>query len=314
MKRCSRCGIEKELSEFNKRASKKDGYHIQCRMCANQKVVIGGKRKCNTCHIEKDIIHFKKKNTYAHKCNDCFIKENGTKTCNICKIEKDINNFEIRKDNGRYRGECKECKKEKHKKWENNNLDYIKEYRKNYRLDNIQMYKEKDKIYYLRKKSNLTPKIKPPKQTTEERREKERIYYANNKERLQKRNYEWHKEKIKKDTLFALIKRIRSSIAISFKRNGYTKRSRTHEILGCSYEEFKIYLESKFEFWMTWENKGLYNGKLNYGWDIDHIIPVSLANTEEELIKLNHYTNLQPLCSKINRDIKRDIYETKNAC
>jgi hypothetical protein len=57
---------------------------------------------------------------------------------------------------------------------------------------------------------------------------------------------------------------------------------------------------------MTWDNKGLYNGELNYGWDIDHIIPTSIANTEEELIKLCHYTNLQPLCSKINRDIKKN--------
>ena len=83
----------------------------------------------------------------------------------------------------------------------------------------------------------------------------------------------------------------------------YSKKSRTHEILGCSYEELKIYLESKFESWMTWDNKGLYNGELNYGWDIDHIIPMSSANTEDEIYKLNHYTNLQPLCSKINRDI-----------
>ena len=44
-----------------------------------------------------------------------------------------------------------------------------------------------------------------------------------------------------------------------------------------------------------WENYGLYNGELNYGWDIDHIIPISTAKTEEEIIKLNHYTNLQPL-------------------
>ena len=58
---------------------------------------------------------------------------------------------------------------------------------------------------------------------------------------------------------------------------------------------------------MTWENYGLYNGELNYGWDIDHIIPQSYGNTEEEIIKLNHYTNLQPLCSKVNRDIKRNL-------
>ena len=57
---------------------------------------------------------------------------------------------------------------------------------------------------------------------------------------------------------------------------------------------------------MNWENYGLYNGELNYGWDIDHIIPNSSALTEDEFIKLNHYTNLQPLCSKVNRHIKRD--------
>lgn len=60
---------------------------------------------------------------------------------------------------------------------------------------------------------------------------------------------------------------------------------------------------------MTWNNYGLYNSEFNYGWDIDHIIPLSSAKNEEEVLKLNHYTNLQPLCSKINRDIKKDKIE-----
>jgi hypothetical protein len=58
---------------------------------------------------------------------------------------------------------------------------------------------------------------------------------------------------------------------------------------------------------MTWENRGLYNGELNYGWDIDHIIPLDTAETIQDIIRLNHYTNLQPLCSKVNRDIKKNI-------
>lgn len=57
---------------------------------------------------------------------------------------------------------------------------------------------------------------------------------------------------------------------------------------------------------MTWENKGLYNGELRYGWDIDHKIPISSASDEDDIVKLNHYTNLQPLCSYTNRYIKRD--------
>ena len=46
--------------------------------------------------------------------------------------------------------------------------------------------------------------------------------------------------------------------------------------------------------------------KLKYGWDLDHIIPVSSAKSEDEIIKLNHYTNFQPLDSYINRKIKRN--------
>jgi hypothetical protein len=41
-------------------------------------------------------------------------------------------------------------------------------------------------------------------------------------------------------------------------------------------------------------------------WDIDHIIPISSAESEDDVIRLNHYTNLQPLCSYTNRYIKRD--------
>ena len=48
------------------------------------------------------------------------------------------------------------------------------------------------------------------------------------------------------------------------------------------------------------------DGSLNYGWDLDHITPISSAKTEEDVIRLNNYTNFQPLCSKVNRDIKKD--------
>lgn len=114
------------------------------------------------------------------------------------------------------------------------------------------------------------------------------------------------REKRKNNALHKLKCNIRHNIREGIKRNKFNKNSNTKNILGCSFDELKKHLESKFEPWMTWQNYGLYNGELNYGWDIDHIIPLSSAETQEDIIKLNYYTNLQPLCSKFNRDIKKD--------
>lgn len=110
------------------------------------------------------------------------------------------------------------------------------------------------------------------------------------------------------DNLFKLKRRIRTLILYSFSAKKTNKSSETEIILGCSFQEFKKHLESKFEPWMNWENYGKYNGSLNFGWDIDHIIPISSAITEEELYTLNHYTNMQPLCSYTNRYIKRNKF------
>jgi hypothetical protein len=87
------------------------------------------------------------------------------------------------------------------------------------------------------------------------------------------------------------------------------KSKSTLEIIGCSYEDLKTHIESQFESWMSWDNKGLYNGTFNYGWDIDHIRPLCSAKSQEEVLSLNHYTNLRPLCSFVNRNIKRDKHE-----
>jgi hypothetical protein len=69
--------------------------------------------------------------------------------------------------------------------------------------------------------------------------------------------------------------------------------------LGCDIQFFKNYIEEMFIDDMSWENYGKV-------WDIDHKIPLASATTEEEVLRLNHYTNLQPLDSYINRNVKRD--------
>jgi len=73
------------------------------------------------------------------------------------------------------------------------------------------------------------------------------------------------------------------------------------ELLGCSKEELKIYLENKFKFNMTFENYG--------DWELDHIKPITKfnLNDENEIKKCFNFLNLQPLWKAENRK-KKDFY------
>lgn len=144
------------------------------------------------------------------------------------------------------------------------------------------------------------------KSNSEKTREISRNYYKRNKQARKEYKISYNSKKRQADPLFALSETLRSSITEAYKRKGYSKPTKTERILGCTFVEFKKHIESLFEPWMSWENKGLYTGIPNAGWDIDHIIPISTAKCLDDITKLNHYTNLKPLCSFVNRNIKRD--------
>ena len=172
-----------------------------------------------------------------------------------------------------------------------------RKYEAEYRLKN------NDKI------KNIAKKYR--KNNKEKIKDGEKEYRENNKEKINS----YRKERRKNDVLYRITSNVRSLIRQSFKNKGYRKNTLSEKILGCSFDDFRKHLESLWSHpknlddngnvWMNWENYGLYiSKKLNYGWDIDHIIPLNVAKTEDEIIILNHYTNLQPLCSYTNRNIK----------
>lgn len=88
-------------------------------------------------------------------------------------------------------------------------------------------------------------------------------------------------------------------ISRSFSQKNLKKSDNTLKVLGCSFEEFKIHIESLWESWMNWNNYGVYIVN-EQTWQIDHIIPISSAKTKKDVIRLNHFSNLRPLCSKEN--------------
>lgn len=171
---------------------------------------------------------------------------------------------------------------------------YYKEYNKTYKLDKNKV-KANSKKHYNTNKAKILAKNKEY-QKTHDLKDRTEYFKQYNKD---------YKKKLLKDPSKLLEKRIANSIRQAFKNKGLVKNCRTIEILGCSFEYFKQHIENQFIDWMTWDNKGLYNGTLNYGWDIDHIEPLCKATTIDDIIRLNHYTNLRPLCSKVNRDIKK---------
>lgn len=99
-------------------------------------------------------------------------------------------------------------------------------------------------------------------------------------------------ESIESDSIRRIKKRIKSLISISILKAGYSKKTKAFEILGAEFDVVKKHIESKFKEGMSWENHG--------EWHIDHVIPMSTANSEERALSLNHYTNLQPLWASEN--------------
>lgn len=194
---------------------------------------------------------------------------------------------------------------DKKKKWDQDNKEKRKQYNKKY----LETHKEQVREYRLKNKERRKEKHKQWRELNKEwRLEYVNEWKKNNKEHVKEYSKNYFNNRRKNDVLFSLAHRISNLIRISIKRNGYTKTSKTTTILGTDYETFKKHLESLWEPWMSWDNYGLYKkDTFNYGWDIDHIIPTSSAITEEDVYKLNHYTNLKPLCSKVNRDIKKDM-------
>lgn len=125
-------------------------------------------------------------------------------------------------------------------------------------------------------------------------------------ERLNRKDYfkVYQKQKRAEDDLFRLKWNIRTSISQSFTRacNGKYKKSKTSEnILGCSLEFFVNFISSQFKNGMSLQRLSEIH--------LDHIIPISSAKTEEEIIRLNHYTNFQPLWAKDNFKKSNKIIE-----
>jgi hypothetical protein len=252
--------------------------------------------------------------------------ENGAKQCSACKEIKNVMDF--CKDRTRSDGleaRCRDCHSKKNKKYQKEHklelvqygIEYNKthkeqksEYYKQYWQKNKQECQEYNKEYWNQNKEELSVKNKEwRKKCKSEGRctscgninddtkfsfcSKCRIKVSTrvkSKENRIKRNI-YESNKMKTDILYRTKKLLRDRLNKALKGN-YKVGSAVRD-LGCSIEEFKIYLENQFLPGMTWENWGCGEND----WQLDHIKPIFMFDLtdREQFLEVCHYTNLRPL-------------------
>lgn len=183
------------------------------------------------------------------------------KQCSKCQANKPLDQFYEDKRSGGRRNPCILCQKSKQKYYDSKRIKQKKQ------------YYNKNQINILLKKS---------------------IYYQENKVSLSQKHNQYQKDRKFVDVNFKISCNLRSRLNRALKGN--YKSGSSIRNLGCSVDELKQYLESKFQEGMTWENYG------KNGWHIDHVVPLSKFNLSEtgELLKACYYTNLQPMWAKDN--------------
>ena len=176
--------------------------------------------------------------------------------------------------------------KEQRKEYYLKNREKLKEYSKEYRLKNRESIKE----YRLKNKERIEEQRKEytlkNKEYTSELR---RGYYLKNRKQNIKYQIKYHKYKYQTDINFRLLKICRARILQALK--SLNKSASTIKLIGCTPDELRKHIESKFEPWMTWENQGI------GGWDIEHIkacFHFNLADPEQQRACFN-WSNLQPM-------------------
>jgi hypothetical protein len=288
LKRCSKCGIDKCLLEFNNRKSSSDGLHYQCREC---------------CNIDKKR----------------YREENPDKIIESKKRYRENNPDKV-KEYDRVKRINKQSKVKKNK------FSTIVWY---YPTDSFS-FKNVVKIKFSRKEKNkliresltectclgcgLTKPISEFYKGSFSRcgeceKERIRIYRLEHPEKVKGTKKKWrdnnrgfvrqsksarHKLRKQIDPFYRAICNLRKRTSDYLKQIGVKKDSPMFKMIGCTPEEFRKYLENRFLEGMSWDNYGL------YVWHIDHIIPISSAKTIEDVKRLCHYTNFQPLWAEDN--------------
>ena len=331
-KTCIKCGIEKNIDEFvfEKRTNKYLNTCLECNKKYHKeyslrrkeqnknkiyKIDLNEKKICNKCKIEKNIQEFsfdKTSGKYINTCKKCKVKatkkyyeEHKEEYQQYFQEYRENNKEKIDEYFTKYRIDNAEKRRAYSRQYNEEHKEQIKIKSKKYREEHLEEFKKRDKEYALKHKKEIAARYKQwAKEHSEQLAQYNKQYREKNAEEISKKRKAYSKEhrkeitayylnKREEDPLFKLSTQVRGLIRISLKKNGYSKKSSTYDILGCDYQTLMIHLK---ETWLKNYGKE-WNGE---PYHIDHIIPLATATSEKEIIDLCYYKNLQMLTPKDN--------------
>jgi hypothetical protein len=234
--------------------------------------------------------------------NKTYHQANKDKIKALNKAWRDSNRDKIKALKKAWRDSNKDKKKDLNKAWRDSNRDKIKAYNDS--------NKDKQKAYYKVNKDKIKLERKVYREANkDEIKLRYKAYYEANKDKIKEHNKAYRKvnkdkiklqkkaytnNRFKTDIQFKLSHNLRSRLNTAL--NGNYKSGSAVKNLGCTIEQLKQHLESKFQPEMSWDNW------TTDGWHIDHIKPLASFDLTDknQLLEACHYTNLQPMWAKDN--------------
>lgn len=223
------------------------------------------------------------------------------KTCAKCNIIKSLEEFPKKKStkDGLY-PYCKICKRsidnENYQKNKEKKLKVVKQYYENNKArikeknaQNADKRRAYNKKWHQENRGEALERMRRWRQENQtHRQEYKKLYRSLNKEKTRQNYKDW----LNNNPIAKVAKSCRSRIREILNSKNLDKKLSFSQYIGCTGKELITYIENKFHSGMSWDNYG--------NWHIDHIVPLSVANTEDQVYKLCHYTNLAPVWSTDN--------------
>ena len=158
-----------------------------------------------------------------------------------------------------------------------NKREEIAIYQKNYRQLNKDQLSLKKKEYTERNKDII--------------RKRKQEYNKNNRDKIN--NY--YNNRRKNDPTFKLTENLRKRTRAAFKSQNFTKNNKTFELIGCSQQFLRDWIQFQFYGEMMMNNYGKV-------WQIDHTAIIASFNlfNEDELRQCFNWRNLRPMYAKEN--------------